>query len=117
MDESVERAQFGAWVRRTRKAQGLSQEALAHMTGLAVNTISRVESTSEKITPGTISALRSALGEPPAAEQDRDTDPAVEEVVSIVRDVLMMIEDPAARASEVNALFRHLAMRATRDKS
>ena len=48
MDESVERAQFGAWVRRTRKAQGLSQEALAHMTGLAVNTISRVESTSRE---------------------------------------------------------------------
>lgn len=61
--ETMEKASFGALLRRLRKASGLSQEELAHRAGLTPNAVGTLERGERRRPyPHTVRALADALG-------------------------------------------------------
>jgi transcriptional regulator with XRE-family HTH domain len=55
----------GARLRRLRRERALSQRELSRMTGIAFDTISRLETGKQQAQPRTIRRLAEALGEEP----------------------------------------------------
>ena len=55
----------GAGLRRLRRERALSQRDLSHMTGIAFDTISRLETGKQRAQPRTIRKLADALGVEP----------------------------------------------------
>jgi transcriptional regulator with XRE-family HTH domain len=55
----------GARLRRLRREQALSQRELSRMTGIAFDTISRLETGKQRAQPRTIRKLADALGVEP----------------------------------------------------
>jgi transcriptional regulator with XRE-family HTH domain len=55
----------GARLRRLRRERALSQRDLSHMTGIAFDTISRLETGKQDAQPRTIRKLADALGVEP----------------------------------------------------
>jgi transcriptional regulator with XRE-family HTH domain len=55
----------GARLRRVRRAHALSQRDLSRMTGIAFDTISRLETGKQRAQPRTIRRLADALGVEP----------------------------------------------------
>jgi transcriptional regulator with XRE-family HTH domain len=55
----------GAWLRRLRRERALSQRELSRITGIAFDTISRLETGKQRAQPRTIRKLAEALGVEP----------------------------------------------------
>jgi transcriptional regulator with XRE-family HTH domain len=82
MDE-LQRASFGAQVRRARRERGWSQADLAREAGIDAKTLSNIEQ-GRVARPGIVNAVRDTLGlAMPAAESTPDADVAL--VLDMVR--------------------------------
>ena len=64
----------GARLRRLRRERALSQRDLARMTGIAFDTISRLETGKQRAQPRTIRKLASAIGVEPKELMKGDDD-------------------------------------------
>jgi len=64
----------GARLRRIRRERALSQRDLSRMTGIAVHTISRLETGKQRAQPRTIRKLADALGVEPKDLMKGDDD-------------------------------------------
>ncbi|PRP97671.1 HTH-type transcriptional regulator PuuR [Enhygromyxa salina] len=81
---------FGHHVRRLRKARGLTQERLAELSGLAVDTIRRLERDEFSPSLNTMRKLAGGLDLPmstlfEALDVGEPVDPEIQELVTVLR--------------------------------
>ena len=79
-------ADIAAQVRRARKSQGLSQERLAQLAGVAPGTVSALEQ-GKRVRPGNLHAIRTALGLPDGGEEPAPDGERVQKV-ALAHDML-----------------------------
>jgi transcriptional regulator with XRE-family HTH domain len=79
-------AHIAAQVRRARKSQGLSQEKLAELAGVAPGTISALEQ-GKKVRPGNLHAIRTTLGLPDGNDEPAPDDERAQKI-ALAHDML-----------------------------
>lgn len=66
MSNTMNKVEFGIWVRQEREKLGWSQADLAKASGLYRSLINNIESGKSRSTPETLTALANALNYPPS---------------------------------------------------
>jgi transcriptional regulator with XRE-family HTH domain len=108
-EDSTQRAQLAALIRRARKMRDMTVNEAAEAAGVAPGTIVRVEK-GEPIRPGNLLAIRTALGIVDVPET-RPVDDDVQLALDIVGKALYSIEDDEARHQRAREIIRFVTLR------